>query len=265
VVGRGVVIADRSREARIERQLRLAARLEAVGSLTAGIAHEVNNPLAYVRANLAQLEKWTEDLAATPVGAAWTDGNAEDAVDAVDLTAEIRDGVERITKIVDRLRSFARDDPPANRRAVDLADATTRAANLARAGLPTETIALTLDDLPPIQANESEIVQVVLNLLVNALHASGEHGPVEVRLTKADGGAQLKVMDQGSGIPPDLLPHIFDPFFTTRAPGDGSGLGLSVSYDIVRRHGGRLEAANRPLGGAVFTLWLPMEAPSQPA
>ncbi|MGH0033497.1 MAG: ATP-binding protein [Myxococcota bacterium] len=266
VVGGGVVVADRSREVRTERQLRLAARLEAVGSLTAGIAHEVNNPLAYVRANLGQLEKWADELARTPLGEPWTSRNESDARDAADFTAEIREGVERINHIVDRLRRFARDDPPSERRYVDLADAVTRAATLARAGLPPESIELELAPLPRVWASELEIVQVVLNLLVNALHASGDDHAVEVRLVAEDGGALLEVMDQGHGIPPDLLPHIFDPFFTTKAPGDGTGLGLSVSHDIVRRHGGRLEAANRPTGGAVFSLWLPLgEAAGKPA
>jgi signal transduction histidine kinase len=257
VVGRGFILTDRSREARTERQLRLAARLEAVGSLTAGIAHEVNNPLAFVRANLSQLEKWSQALAETPAGSRWTEGQSSDAGDAVDLTAEIREGVERIAHIVDRLRRFARDDPPSERRPVDLADAVTRAARLARAGLPPETISFSLDAVAPVHASEPEIVQVVLNLLVNAIHASRENAPVEVRLAEERGGAKLEVLDRGSGIAPDLLPHIFDPFFTTKAPGDGTGLGLSVSHDIVRRHGGQLEAANRPDGGAVFTLWLP--------
>jgi len=258
IVGRSVVIADRSREARTERQLRLAARLEAVGSLTAGIAHEVNNPLAYVRSNLTQLEKWVVELTRSGRDARLPDAWTRGAHDAAELVAEMRDGIERISALVDRLRRFARHDPPAEPRDLDLSDAITRAARLASAGLPAEAIALDLAPVPPVRALEQEIVQVVLNLLVNALHASGERQRVEVRLDAWEGGARVRVLDRGTGIAPDLLPHIFDPFFTTKAPGSGTGLGLSVSYDLVRRHGGRLEADNRVGGGAVFTLWLPL-------
>jgi signal transduction histidine kinase len=99
-----------------------------------------------------------------------------------------------------------------------------------------------------------------MNLLVNAIQASGEAPEIELEVRCAEGQVALSVCDRGPGIPDDFMPHIFDPFFTTKELGEGTGLGLSLSFDLARRHGGTLEAANRPGGGAAFTLWLP-EAP----
>ena len=112
--------------------------------------------------------------------------------------------------------------------------------------------------MPRVWAVESDLVQIALNLLVNAVQASREHVEIEVEVAPADGGAALWVRDRGDGIDAESLPRLFDPFFTTKPPGTGTGLGLSLSYDLARRNGGRLDASNREGGGAAFALWLPL-------
>jgi signal transduction histidine kinase len=108
-----------------------------------------------------------------------------------------------------------------------------------------------------VLAAESQLVQIVLNLLVNAIQASGEDPDIELAIAPEAGGVSLRVCDRGSGIDEDALPNVFDPFFTTKGPGQGTGLGLSLSYDLARQNGGSLAAHNRKGGGATFVLWLP--------
>jgi signal transduction histidine kinase len=132
------------------------------------------------------------------------------------------------------------------------------AVAMAAVGLPEGAIRRSTEPLPPVRAEEGELVQIALNLLVNAVQASGPEPEIEISAAPGEGGVLLRVRDRGTGIPADVLPRVFDPFFTTKPPGIGTGLGLSISYDLARRNGGRLEAANRPDGGAEFTLWLPV-------
>jgi len=258
IVGCGAVVTDRTEAHRAERRLQLAARLEAVGTLTAGIAHEVNNPLAYIRANLTQLEKVAWYFAEERLQPHLSRDGRELAKEGVELVAETVDGVDRIARLVERLRSFAREEPGSHvPLEVDLADVVERAVPMARVGLPTDAIVVRALPTPPVLGNQGDFVQILLNMLVNALQAANRDGPIEIELAPQEDGAVLRVLDRGPGIPSDAMPHIFDPFFTTKPVGSGSGLGLSLSYDLARQHGGRLEAANRPGGGAVFTLWLP--------
>jgi signal transduction histidine kinase len=257
-VGTGVVVADRTDARRAEQRLQLAARLEAVGSLTAGIAHEVNNPLAFVRANVAHLEKLAEGLARPDAQDALPEDVRVLAAEARELVAETDDGVRRIGDLVQRLRSFARDDAErSTRQRVELARVARTALAMARLGVPPEAIRTRFASCPEVDAVETDLVQIALNLLVNAIQAGGAGPRIELEVRPQEGGAALRVLDRGPGIPEEVLPSLFDPFFTTRPPGQGTGLGLSLSYDLAVRHGGRLEAGNRPGGGAVFTLWLP--------
>jgi signal transduction histidine kinase len=101
------------------------------------------------------------------------------------------------------------------------------------------------------------MVQVVLNLLVNAVQVTDGETPIDLEVVPEGDGVRLRVRDRGPGIPDDVMPHIFDPFFSTKRPDENSGLGLSLSFDLVRQHGGRLEARNCADGGACFEFWLP--------
>jgi len=264
VVGTAALLADRTDAQHAERRLALAARLEALGFLTAGIAHEVNNPLAFIRANLAQLEKLACELSAPGVGDRLPPAARALVSDAAELVADTQDGVDRIAQLVARLRSFARSEPESQALAtlVDLGQVARSAAAMASVGLPDDAIVCKLSPAPRVRAVEGELVQIALNLLVNAVQASSGVPEIEVEVAPAAGGVVLRVRDRGCGLAPDVLPRVFDPFFTTKPPGVGTGLGLSLSYDLARRNDGRLEAANRPDGGAEFTLWLPAAEPA---
>ncbi len=257
-VGRFALLTDRTASRRSEQQLLQAHKLEALGILTAGIAHEVNNPLAFVRANLSGLEDLATGLREATTRALLPPKLAELAADAPDLVAESIEGVERIGRLVRRLRRFARADGgavPYER--VDLRDVAEKAVTLAGVGLAPGAIRRVLHPVPPVLGNEDELVQIAVNLLVNALQASDGRPVIEVEVKALRGGASLAVRDRGAGIPAEALPRLFDPFFTTKPPGQGTGLGLSLSFDLARQHGGTLEGGNREGGGAEFELWLP--------
>ncbi|MCZ6462864.1 MAG: HAMP domain-containing sensor histidine kinase, partial [Proteobacteria bacterium] len=163
----------------------------------------------------------------------------------------------------EQLLTFAHNDPSRlAARPVDLSHVAPKAIAMARVGTTGDAISTRFEPAPRVMARESDLVQLILNLLVNAIHATDGRGPIQVEIGPADGGTALRVLDRGPGIPPDVLVHVFDPFFTTKPAGAGTGLGLSLSYDLARQHGGRLEADNRAHGGAVFTLWLPGHAES---
>lgn len=262
IVGTAVLLADRRDAQHAERRLALAARLEALGFLTAGIAHEVNNPLAFIRANLGQLEKLAHELGTPDIARRLPEPAQALVAESAELVSDTQEGVERIAQLVTRLRSFARSEPVGEVKptGVDLAQVADAAVAMAGIGLPAQAIRCCLAVVPPVRAVEGELVQIALNLLVNAVQASEGLPQVEVEVAPLEGGVALSVRDRGCGIPDDVLPRIFDPFFTTKPQGVGSGLGLSLSYDLARRNGGRLDAANRPGGGAELTLWLPAAA-----
>ena len=257
-VGRFAVLTDRTASSRGDRQLLQAHKLEALGILTAGIAHEVNNPLAFVRANLSGLEELAQGLRDPTLRATLPSKLAELASDAPELVAEAIEGVERIGRLVRRLRRFARGEGVATPYGpVDLREVAEKACALSGVGLPGGAIRRVLHPVPLVPGNEDELVQIAVNLLVNAIQASGGRPEIEVEVRSARGGVTLAVRDRGEGIPAAALPRLFDPFFTTKPPGQGTGLGLSLSFDLARQHGGTLEGANRPGGGAEFELWIP--------
>jgi len=230
--------------ARLSSELVHAEKLSAVGELASGVAHEINNPLTTIL-GLAQLMLSRAELSAS----------------VRERIALIADEASRTAAIVQNLLMFARHYPP-ERRPCSLADAVHRVMALKSFQLEHDKIRVTLDlgDGQTVWADDNQIQQVLLNLVQNAHQAmarqSGER-LLTVRLRRREGHVAIEVLDSGPGIASHLLSRIFDPFFTTKAPGEGSGLGLSVSYGIVGQHGGRLYAENRPEGGAIFVVELP--------
>jgi signal transduction histidine kinase len=262
-VGRCVILTDRSEAQRIEQQLLQAQRLESLGILTAGIAHEVNNPLAFVRGNLGSLEEIAKAVSQDEVRAILPEDLGGIAGEAPDIVGEVRDGVDRIAQLVTSLKRFARPEGGGEPAPVSMVAVAERAASMAGMGLMSGMIRTHFESAPLVSASEGEMVQVVLNLLVNAVQATDGKTPIDLDVTREGDGVRLRVRDRGKGIPDDALPHIFDPFFTTKSPDEGTGLGLSLSFDLIRRHGGTLEGRNHADGGACFELWLPA-APDEP-
>lgn len=239
--------------AQIERQrdaLRQSEKLTAMGSLLAGVAHELNNPLAIVMGRASLLAEKTEG---TPLAA-----DAE----------RIRDAADRCGRIVRTFLNMARQRP-LRRAPVQLNDLARAAAEMLGYTLRSHGIEMELalaDGLPEVMADGDQVGQVLLNLIVNAQQAlAGTEGAHRIRLTTGvedrrdnrEPRVWLRVSDNGPGVPPELRPRLFEPFFTTKAEGAGTGLGLSVSRSMVREHGGDL-VLERADGGAAFRLSLPI-------
>ncbi|MDJ0866005.1 MAG: histidine kinase N-terminal 7TM domain-containing protein [Myxococcota bacterium] len=259
--GRFAALRDRTQERKFEHFVRQSQKLETVGSLVAGVAHEVNNPLAFVRSNLGYVRELCDLVdkhrALFP---------ASDAADLADLTPAVEDcldGIDRIARIVDGMRRFTRiPDDELGR--VDLNATVREAMRLAELHRNRSVrVVADLDDaLPLVHGSSQRLMQVFLNLLVNAKQALADQagGRVEVLTRLAGDIAEVEVRDNGPGIPPGVRHRVFDPFFTTKGPEEGTGLGLSIAFDIVREHGGVLELRPDPAGGACFVAHLPAAA-----
>jgi signal transduction histidine kinase len=263
-VGHALILTDRTEAETSRRRLALAGRLEALGSMTAGIAHEVNNPLAYVQANLSSLATTAKQLTDPTWWRQLPEPLRESVADMEGLVDETREGLERIRLLVQRLKSFSRaPDLSASSLKIDLVATIRQAVAVAEVGRPESSIRIEARQEPRIATLEGAVFQILVNLLLNAVQATSgsveDHSEIVVRLESSREGVTIAVADRGPGIPVPLLPRIFDPFFTTKPT--GTGLGLSLSYDLAQKIGGHLEAANRDGGGAVFTLWLPFDPP----
>ena len=243
------VVRDITERRRLELQLQLADRMASVATLSAGVAHEINNPLAYVVGNvdyaLARLEQLPADLAEVRKA-------LEDA----------RGGAVRVGQIVRDLRTFSRAGE-AERTEVDVRRALQTSVTLAQTEIRQRAqLSLELGPVPPVLGNAHRLGQLFLNLLVNAAQAipPGNPGRNLVQASTAlapDGRVRVEITDTGAGIPPDVLPRIFDPFFTTRAIGKGTGLGLAIVHGIVTELGGEISVRSEPGGGSIFTVLLP--------
>jgi CheY-like chemotaxis protein len=251
-------------------RLALADRMSAASTLAAGVAHELNNPLAFVTANLSFLAEGTARVAAILRGAAPAPGDADLAAQLLDAVREARSGAERMRAVVRDLKTFAggeRDDlGPVELQPV--LDACVNAAwNEIR---PRARLARDVAPTPPVLGNEGLLSQLFLNLLVNAAQSipGGRPDEHEVGISAralADGRVAVEVRDSGCGIPEAELPRIFDPFFTTKPPGSGTGLGLSMCHAIVAASGGEIEVESAPGRGSTFRVLLAPAARPAPA
>jgi len=229
-----------------------ADRLAAVGTLAAGIAHEINNPLAYVLLGMQYIERELPKLAADP-------GRLDDILARL---REVRGGAERVGNIVKELKMFARADEIA-RGPVDLRHVVEAAIKIADNEIRHRaTLVRDYADAPPVDGNAARLEQVFLNLLVNSAHAVTDRDPGkgEIRValrTGENGWVVAEVRDNGSGIPKDLLYRVFDPFFTTKPVGVGTGLGLPICRGIVEAFGGRIELESDADVGTTVRVYLP--------
>ena len=269
-------VRAREREDQARVALEHADRLAALGTLSAGIAHEINNPNNLILFNADLLDKVLPEALApvdriaseTPgfqaAGMPWPELRGE----IVALLEGIQGGADRIRILVSGLKDYVRRDTSPTRRPCDL-NAVAQSAQRLLAGLirsSTDAFRTELEpDLPSVSANPQQIEQIVVNLLSNACEATADKSCPIVLSTRTDpdGFVRVEVRDRGVGIPAENLPRVLDPFFTTRREEGGTGLGLSVSWGIVQTHRGELTVANDPEGGAVATLRLPISDTSK--
>lgn len=263
-LGSVVVLRDVGERVRLERELARATRLASLGTLTAGLAHEINNPLSYVTTNLSfsldRLARRGRSRAETLPGApSSTTEETEEIREALDDAMKGADRIQRIIADVGLL-SRANDDAGT---VVDVNEIMESALELTNSTLAEHaSVRRALGDPPPVRANPTRLEQVFTNLLVNAAHAVGKGDADKNTIvvgTRRDeqGRAIIEVEDSGHGIAPDLLPRIFDPFFTTKAVGSGMGLGLFLCHAIVEAIGGSIVAESSAGGGAIFRVVLP--------
>jgi PAS domain S-box-containing protein len=240
-------------------QLLQSERLAALGRLAGGVAHEINNPLAFVCANFATLKRhFDEVLALHEHDGRCVINLGEMKADADALVAESKDGLARMKKIVNDLREFAGVGINDWQR-VDLNGGLDATITLLQWRLSNADIVRDFGELPEVECLPSEINLVFMNLLLNAAEAITGHGSITVRTRAVDGGVQVEVADTGHGIGKDSLPRIFDPFYSTRTKGQSVGLGLSLAYGIVQRHHGRIEVTSEVGKGASSRLWIPCD------
>jgi len=231
-------------------QLIQSQKLAAVGGLSAGIAHEINNPLAII----AQETEWATHL----LGEAEKKANA-DFVEVRDSLREIRSQVDRCKNITHKLLDFARKREPVLQE-VDVARLVDDMARLVDKEASYKNVTLTRilpEDLPRLRTDAPLLRQVVLNLMTNALHAVDTGGRIEVTASADDDFMDIRVADNGCGIPQENMEKIFNPFFTTKPPGQGTGLGLSMCHNLVTGMHGQISVESQVGQGTTFTVRLP--------
>lgn len=262
-----------------QNQLLQSEKLAAIGQLAAGVAHEINNPMGFIRSNLATLRGYAENLLDVvkayqeaepllPVGASVHDriGQAKRNADLSfleedmrNLIAESLDGADRVRRIVQDLRDFSRTGD-AEWQQVDLHECIESTVNVAWNEIKYKAeLVRNFGELPLVECIPSQLRQVFMNLLVNAAQAIPEQGRITVSTRRCGDMVEIEIADTGHGIPADVLSRVFDPFFTTKPVGKGTGLGLSVSYGVVRSHGGEINVTSQPGLGSTFTVRLPIE------
>ncbi len=243
----GVIVSvrDISVEKKLEQQIIQSERLAAMGQMIGGFAHELNNPLT------------------TILGVAELLQEAEVSEQIRKQLIMLQQQGRRAAEIVQNLMYFSRPPAP-GKSAINLSDLMQRTLHLHAYSLRKNNITVDFlpeKSLPIVSGDPHQLMQVFLNLVLNAEHAMRDvrdRGTLRIRLAKNSGSVSATFQDDGPGIPSEILPNIFDPFYTTKRPGRGTGLGLSICKAILREHGGNVEAASGPGGGALFTVTLPI-------
>ncbi|MEK6708203.1 MAG: ATP-binding protein [Pseudomonadota bacterium] len=256
-------------------------RMTFIGQLATGVAHEINNPIGYVYSNLGTLEKYVQDVFRmiedyeSAEGAIADEGvrarlqAAREKLDIAflkeDLRAlmvESREGIVHVKNIVRDLKDFSHVDAADEWYAADLHKGLDSTLNIVHNEIKYKVkVVKEYGDIVAVECLPSQINQVFMNLLVNAVHAVEKCGTITVRTGKQDAEVWVEIADTGNGIAAADLKRIFDPFYTTKPIGQGTGLGLSLSYGIVQKHQGRMEAQSEVGKGSVFRVWLPIQQP----
>ncbi len=277
------VIHDISEKEMLQKRLVQSAKLASIGELAAGVAHEINNPLGFVMSNCNTMSRYVanlirhvrqvEELTAScnpsetvsdPGGQIAKLRQANDTAyimeDISELLSETHDGLTRVSKIIIDLKTFARAEGDSKETA-HVNELIDNALNLVRNEIKYNLeVVREFGQLPEIKCFPNQLVQVFTNLFINAAHAVNEKGILSVATGFKDNMIEIKVRDNGVGIPENVLPRIFDPFFTTKEPGKGTGMGLSISYGLMQKHQGDIHVTSQEGVGTEFTITLPTDS-----
>jgi signal transduction histidine kinase len=260
LLGRVLVVRDLRDVAQLRSRLIMSARLAAVGELAAGIAHEINNPIAFVRSNLSQLASHWKTVKSEFEAAGRAGAQRDLLTEGEELIEESVEGVDRAAEIVRGVKGFSHAGQQV-REPTDLNPLLEDVLRMAAAQLRGRaTVERTYVELPPVSCVPQELKQVFLNLIVNAGQAIGDGGTIRIATEARGGFVTVRVEDDGCGIAPENLERIFDPFFTTKRVGEGTGLGLGIAYHIVRSHGGEIRVESEPGRGSRFRVRFPAAA-----
>lgn len=237
-------------------QLVHSAKMASLGSLVAGIAHEVNNPLAYSMSHLGTVAKALDGIGRELETGLSQPGLAQ-LQKARTRTADVAEGLKRVEELMTKLRTFSRLDE-GSFKTTDIRECIESALPLVRHRL-SDAVHVETDYAPDnvLFCAPGTLNQVVLNLLTNAIDAVGDEGRIRLSTHREDRHFLLRVADSGPGIDQEMCNRVFEPFFTTKEVGKGTGMGLAISYQIVERHGGRIDVGRSDYGGAEFTVRIP--------
>ncbi|MBP5955261.1 hybrid sensor histidine kinase/response regulator [Pseudomonas anatoliensis] len=262
----------------LESQLVQSEKLASLGQLAAGVAHEINNPIGFISSNLGSLDGYFQQLLSMldayqaagqtlpPEPAAQLQKLRKELEldflleDIPVLIRESKEGIGRVSQIVKDLKDFSRVDTQQQWQWANLQQGIESTLNIVASELKYKAdVVKEYQNLPDIECLPSQINQVIMNLVVNAVQAMGpERGVITLRTGLQGETAWIEVADNGSGIAPETLQKIFDPFFTTKPVGQGTGLGLSLSYGIVKKHGGDISVRSELGAGTTFRVLLPL-------
>ena len=264
-----------------QRQLVQSEKLASLGTMSAGVAHEINNPLAFVFSNVNSLahsvdefKRYHEEVGKTLVADTPDDKNralqelarfVENAdleflfSDCADLIDETREGIERVKSIVAGLKAFARSDS-GTMETLDIIECLHTTLKLAHNQIKYKMeVDEQFDELPLIKGFPGKLSQVFLNLIVNASQAMDNNGLLTISASESsDGTIKLLFQDNGVGMSQETMDSIFNPFFTTKPVGEGTGLGLSISHGIIEEHNGSIAVSSQPGEGTIFAITLPV-------
>ncbi len=289
IVRNGQRIIDRQERDRTHVHQRLAQseKMAALGQMVAGVAHQLNTPLAFSRSNVSlvleqikaidtpvrvaskvsEIAKRTQggrvvlDLSRARAQLEAIQTRPEDIGAMQEMLNDVLQGLEQMSELVVHMRDFTRLDR-ANVADFDVNRGLRSVVYIAKSVIPNRIRVLEeYGDVPEVRCSPSQLNQVFLNLITNAAQAIEGDGTIAVRSRVAGDRVSVEIADSGPGIAPEVLPHIFDSYFTTKAAGEGTGLGLAIALDIVRGHGGDIEVATKIGAGSSFTVWLPLSQP----
>ncbi len=265
--------------AHTQSQLMQSEKLASIGQLAAGVSHEINNPIGYVYGNIGTFEQYIKDVfqILDAYGEAETSISDEEVIERLEalkakldipflridlqnLIKESKEGIGRVKTIVQNLKDFSDPDSMERWQWADLHKGLDSTLTILRRELQGKAeITKEYGQIPEVECLPSQINQVFMNLLMNAIQAIEKQGVISIETGVDSGEVWVSITDTGKGVLPEYLNRVFEPFFTTKTDGQGRGLGLSMSYGIVKKHHGSIEVQSEENKGTTFTIWLPVK------